>query len=107
MKLLMNKVLFITSLLFAFSANATSYNSSYSNVIEVKVWPTYIDIYLEAKSVCTKEGHEKRYVLSKEEKEMYSALLAAMTAKMLANLNYKCRDDGVAEIYGVRVKPST
>ena len=28
-----------------------------------------------------------------------------MTSEMVANLNYNFRADGVAEIYGIRVKP--
>ncbi|MEW6995697.1 hypothetical protein AADZ84_15715 [Colwelliaceae bacterium MEBiC 14330] len=103
----LKKILFIFVLFMSFSVSAASNNSGYSSVIEVKVWPSYIDIYLEAESICTKEGHKTRYVLSKEENEMYSTLLAAMTAKMVANVNYDCRGDGVAEIFGVRVKPQT
>jgi hypothetical protein len=80
-------------------------NSGYAKVIETKVWPTYIDIYLDVESACSNETTKTRYILDKTEREMYSTLLAAMTAGMVANLNYDCRADGIAEIYGIRVKP--
>lgn len=49
--------------------------------------------------------HTNRYILDKAEKEMYALLLAAMSAGFIANVNYDCGSNGVAYIYGVRVKP--
>ena len=85
--------------------SAAENDSTYGSVIEIKVWPTYFDIYLNVKSVCGNNSQTNRYILGKEETESYSILLAAMTARMVTNLNYDCRSDGVAVIYGVRVKP--
>ena len=97
----MKKLVLLLFLLPSF--NAISADTGYSEVTEVKVWKTYIDIYLTAENNCSQ--HRTRYILAKEEKEMYSTLLAAMIAKMVANINYNCRNDGLAQINGIRVKP--
>ena len=101
----MKKTLLSLILSVPFMINASPYNSGYAAVTEVKIWPDYIDIYLDTNNACPKEGHETRYVLAKEQQEMYSTLFAAMMAQLATSIKYTCRDDGVAEIYGIRVKP--
>jgi hypothetical protein len=100
-------LLFFCLVLLTFVSYAAAYNSGYGKVVETKVWPTYIDIYLDVESTCDNASNRTRYVLDKTESAMYSTLLAAMTAKLVANLNYDCRGDGIAAIYGVRVKPQS
>ncbi len=103
----MKKMLLAITLLLPQLLLAAANNSTYASVVEIKVWPTYIDIYLDANSICSNTANATRYVLAKEEKEMYPILLTAMTARMVTNINYDCRADGIAEVYGVRVKPGS
>lgn len=79
-------------------------NTGYVEISEIKVWPTYIDVYSENNHVCS-SSHSNRYVLSKDEKEMFSIALATMTARMKANINYSCDSSGLPQVEGIRVRP--
>lgn len=98
--------IFISSVLLVFCglAHAGPHNTNYVGVKEVKVWKTYIDVYSESVHQC-EHGDTTRYVLSKEEKEMFSIALSAMVSGMKANINYFCGSDGKPQIDGIRVKP--
>lgn len=104
----MKNLLITTFTFLSMIATAGPNNTNYAGVTEIKVWPTYIDIYSESENVCNNEsspGNKFRYILNKDEKEMYSLLLAAMTSKMKANMNYTCTAANLANIDGIRVKP--
>ena len=94
----------ILSSFIAVSAIAGPNNTGYGEIIEIKVWPTYIDIYSAQSHVCPHE-QKQRLILDKNEKEMFSIALAAMTSRMQANINYSCSANGVPKVEGIRVRP--
>ncbi len=94
----------ICLILLSTSAFAGPNNTGYLKIIEIKVWPTYIDIYSENLNVCS-YADKRRMVLKKDEKEMFSLAMTAMASGMKANINYSCRADGLPNIEGIRVKP--
>lgn len=83
---------------------AGPYNSAQVAVAEIKVWPDYIDVYIEDDHECS-FSDKHRYVLNKEEKEMFAAALSAMQYGMRASVNYSCDTVGRPVIEGIRVKP--
>lgn len=82
---------------------AQTYNSGYAEVSQVKVWKTYIDVYLTADHTCT-HSDKKRYIVAKDADQMYSGALSAMMANKTVNINYKCSINGFADVQGIRIK---
>lgn len=90
--------------LLCFPAISIAHDTGYESVTEIKVFKTIIDIKSSASTVCPNENHTERYLLDKNEKEMYSLLLTAMASGKKANLMYSCDESGYSVIEGVRVR---
>jgi len=99
----MNKTAILLLILLSWGSSVWAIDTNYVGITEIKVWTAYIDIYTEAEHECM-DQQKHRYNLRKEEKEMFSILLTAMTAKNKVSLNYVCSNNK-PQINGVRVKP--